>query len=177
MKYRISRILLISCLLFGGNAGQSRAKNVILFIGDAGGIPTLNAASIHGYGAPQKLFLQGCPHRSFRYVLVGVVGHRFGGWDDRDCDRAKTTNGTLSQMPDGTPVKTILEYAEQHGLSTGVISNVNMADATRPPAIRTWIAEEVWRDLLPGMGAAFRRWRGPGVRRGPYEDLGLSRKR
>ena len=31
---------------------------------------------------------------------------------------------------DGTPLKTILEFAEERGLSTGVISNVNIADAT-----------------------------------------------
>ena len=31
----------------------------------------------------------------------------------------------------GTPTfKTILEYAEQHGLSTGLVSNMSMADAT-----------------------------------------------
>jgi alkaline phosphatase len=48
----------------------------------------------------------------------------------------KTANGVLSQAPstdpklEGAPLKTILEYAEEHGLSTGVISNVNMADAT-----------------------------------------------
>jgi alkaline phosphatase len=49
----------------------------------------------------------------------------------------KTNNGVISQGPDtvrgksdGTPLKTLLEYAEQHGLSTGVISNVNITDAT-----------------------------------------------
>jgi alkaline phosphatase len=42
----------------------------------------------------------------------------------------KTSNGTLSQTPSGQSHKTILEYAEERGLSTGVISNVNMADAT-----------------------------------------------
>ncbi len=31
---------------------------------------------------------------------------------------------------DGTPAKTILEYAEEKGLSTGVLTNVNIADAT-----------------------------------------------
>jgi alkaline phosphatase len=31
---------------------------------------------------------------------------------------------------DGSALKTILEYAEEHGLSTGVVSNMNMADAT-----------------------------------------------
>ena len=39
-------------------AGQSRAKNVVLFVADAAGIPTLNAASIHGYGKPRRLFVQ-----------------------------------------------------------------------------------------------------------------------
>jgi len=48
----------------------------------------------------------------------------------------KTANGVLSRMPskdaatEGAALKTILEYAEEHGLSTGVVSNVNMADAT-----------------------------------------------
>jgi alkaline phosphatase len=42
----------------------------------------------------------------------------------------KTSNGTLSQTPAGAPLKTILEYAEANGLSTGVVSNMNMADAT-----------------------------------------------
>jgi alkaline phosphatase len=31
---------------------------------------------------------------------------------------------------DGAPLKTILEYAEEKGLSTGVMTNVNIADAT-----------------------------------------------
>jgi alkaline phosphatase len=49
----------------------------------------------------------------------------------------KRHNGVLSQGPsavrgkqDGEPLKTILEYAEEHGLSTGVVSNSSMADAT-----------------------------------------------
>jgi alkaline phosphatase len=49
----------------------------------------------------------------------------------------KTHNGVISQGPDtvrgkqdGTRLKTILEYAEERGLSTGVLSNVNIADAT-----------------------------------------------
>jgi alkaline phosphatase len=47
----------------------------------------------------------------------------------------KTNNGVVSQLPpengkEGAPLKTILEYAEERGLSTGVISNSSMADAT-----------------------------------------------
>jgi alkaline phosphatase len=49
----------------------------------------------------------------------------------------KTHNGVISQdasavrgKKDGLPLKTILEYAEERGLSTGVVSNSAMADAT-----------------------------------------------
>jgi alkaline phosphatase len=118
--------------------GAQKAKNVILFLADAGGIPTVNAASILGYGEPQKLFVQSWKHiglsdtsaaaqwvtDSAAGMTAIVTGH-------------KTHNGVISQGPDtlrgekdGTALKTILEYAEERGLSTGVISNVNIADAT-----------------------------------------------
>ena len=48
----------------------------------------------------------------------------------------KTKNGVLSQsaeavkgVSDGRPLKTILEYAEEHGLSTGVVTNSPAVDA------------------------------------------------
>jgi alkaline phosphatase len=50
---------------------------------------------------------------------------------------AKTNNGVLSQSSvavrgkvDGEPLKTILEYAEERGLATGVVSNSSIASAT-----------------------------------------------
>jgi alkaline phosphatase len=42
----------------------------------------------------------------------------------------KTNSGVVSQSPAGEVFKTILEYAEERGLSTGVVSNMNIADAT-----------------------------------------------
>jgi len=49
----------------------------------------------------------------------------------------KTNNGVLSQseaavrgQKDGAPLKTILEYAEERGLSTGIITNDSVAGAT-----------------------------------------------
>jgi alkaline phosphatase len=49
----------------------------------------------------------------------------------------KTQNGVLSQsdsavegQKDGRTLKTVLEYAEEHGLSTGVVSNGPITDAT-----------------------------------------------
>lgn len=127
-------------MLLGATAllAQQRAKNVILFLGDAGGIPTLNAASIHGYKEPRALYLQHMPH-----IALSETSSTSSWVTDSAAGMTaivtgqKTDNGVISQAPptgpakkDGPDLKTILEYAEEHGLSTGVISNMNMADAT-----------------------------------------------
>jgi len=117
---------------------QQRAKNVILFLGDAGGLSTLNAASIHGYKEPRALYLQRMPHIGLSETSStdSWVTDSAAGMTAIVTGR-KTANGVLSEAPvpqgsteEGAPLKTILEYAEERGLSTGVISNVNMADAT-----------------------------------------------
>lgn len=126
-------------MLLGATAlfAQQRAKNVILFLGDAGGIPTLNAASIHGYKEPRALYLQRMPHIALSETSStnSWVTDSAAGMTAIVTGR-KTDNGVLSQAPpegpakDGADLKTILEYAEEHGLATGVISNMSVADAT-----------------------------------------------
>ncbi|MBI1894928.1 MAG: alkaline phosphatase, partial [Acidobacteria bacterium] len=57
--FRTTLVFLIPLCL----SAQARyAKNVVLFLGDAGGPSTLNAASIYGYNEPQRLFIQKMPH-------------------------------------------------------------------------------------------------------------------
>lgn len=135
MKRRFALFLLFGLPL---PAAEPHAQNVILFLGDAGGIPTLNAASLHGYNHPHKLFVQSMPSMALmetssasRWVTDSaagmtaiVTGH-------------KTHNGVISQSgaavrgkQDGEPLKTILEHAEERGLATGVVSNSSMASAT-----------------------------------------------
>jgi alkaline phosphatase len=118
--------------------GRDRAKSIILFIGDAGGLSTLHAASIHAYGEPGKLFVQRMPHMALsetssasNWVTDSAAGMT------AIVTGTKTDNGVISQGPnavrgkqDGTSLKTILEYAEERGLSTGVVSNSSIADAT-----------------------------------------------
>jgi alkaline phosphatase len=132
--------LLTAALLasVAGTHGARKAKNVILLLADAGGVPTVNAASIFGYGEPQKLFIQSWKHiglsdtsSASQWVTDSAAGMT------AIVTGRKTHNGAISQGPDtvrgqkdGTPLKTILEYAEERGLATGVISNVNIADAT-----------------------------------------------
>ncbi|MDX1984391.1 MAG: alkaline phosphatase [Bryobacteraceae bacterium] len=115
-----------------------RARNVILLLADAGGVATVNAASIVGYNAPLKLFVQSWENVGLSDTSTASkwVSDSAAGMTAIVTGR-KTHNGVISQGPDavrgkqdGAPLKTILEYAEERGLATGVLSNVMIADAT-----------------------------------------------
>ncbi len=135
MKRLVALLVLFVAVTLAANPG---AKNVILFIGDAGGIPTLNAASLYRYGQPQKLFIQSMPHIALMDTSAADV------WVTDSAagmtaivTGQKTNNGVLSQSAtairgkqDGEVLQTILEHAEQHGLATGVLSNMPVTDAT-----------------------------------------------
>ena len=115
-----------------------RAKNVVLFLADAGGIPTINAASLHGYGGPRKLFVQRMAHIGLSdttstptFVTDSAAGMT------AIVTGQKTGNGIIAQsasaerrVRDGAPLKSILEHAEERGLSTGLITNDALTGAT-----------------------------------------------
>lgn len=171
------RIATFAFLLLSAATAQcaDRAKNVILFIGDAGGLSTLHAASVHRYGEPAKLFVQRTANHAFSdtssasdWVTDSAAGMT------AIVTGVKTHNGVLSQGPeavrgekDGPALKTILEYAEERGLSTAVISNSSMADAT-PAACyahvnsRKKTAEVVSHILKPSYGDGVDLVLGPG---------------
>jgi alkaline phosphatase len=122
----------------GGPPAAERARNIILFIGDAGGLPTLNAASLYGYDRPQALFIQKMPNIALMDTSTASnwVTDSAAGMTAIVTGR-KTHNGVLSQsdtavrgQKDGARLKTILEYAEERGLATGVITNDSVAGAT-----------------------------------------------
>jgi alkaline phosphatase len=135
MKRTIALFLLVLPVVCGA---ERRAKNVILFLGDAGGIPTLSAASAYAHKEPQKLFIQSMPNIGLSDTTPA------GAWVTDSAagmtaivTGQKTHNGVISQgadavrgSKDGAALKTILEYAEERGLATGVMSNMNMTDAT-----------------------------------------------
>ena len=135
---RISIALAVCLTLQAAPKPNKRAKNVIVFLADAGGIPTVNAASLLGYGEPQKLFVQSWPHigLSDTSPALAYVTDSAAGMTAIVTGR-KTHNGVISMdastvrgKSDGAVLKTVLEYAEERGLSTGVVSNVSIADAT-----------------------------------------------
>jgi len=135
---------------------KKHAKNVIVLLQDAGGIATLNGASIYGYNAPLKLFVQSWPQIGLsntspasKWVTDSAAGMT------AIVTGQKTKNGVISESADvvrgekdGKPLKTILEYAEERGLSTGVITNVQVADAT-PAACYAHVNDRAkWGDIF-----------------------------
>jgi alkaline phosphatase len=132
------RYFFFAVLLSAAADAQTRARNVILFVGDGTGIPTVNAASIHGYGKPRALYVQRMPRIALSETSSASswVTDSAAGMTAIVTGR-KTHNGVISQGPnavrgvkDGEGLKTILEYAEERGLATGLVSNSSMADAT-----------------------------------------------
>jgi alkaline phosphatase len=132
------KLLLTLLLLPITLSAQTRAKNVILFLADAGGLSALGAASLHGYGAPRRLFVQRMPHigLSDTSTATQIVSDSAAGMT-AIVTGEKTINGVISQSAaavrkksDGAPLKSILEYAEERGLATGVITNDAVTGAT-----------------------------------------------
>jgi alkaline phosphatase len=134
-----------------------RARNVILFLADAAGVSVLNAASLLGHGEPLKLRLQQWPHLGLSETspVDSFVSDSANGMT-AIMTGTKTRNGVISQGPDavrgrqdGTPVKTLLEYAEERGLLTGVISSQSIADATPAATYAHANNRGAWGDIFP----------------------------
>ena len=98
----------------------------------------MNAASLYAYGAPQRLHIQTWPHvgLSDTSPARGFVTDSANGMT-AIMTGVKTLNGVISQGPDavrgkkdGALLKTALEYAEDHGLRTGVVTDMPATDAT-----------------------------------------------
>ncbi len=129
--------ILLLLLAAAAPAADPQARNIILFLGDAAGLPTIHAASLYA-GKPRQFFIHKMPHIALMDTSAAQqwVTDSAAGMTAIVTGR-KTQNGVLSQsdtavrgVKDGAPLKTILEYAEEHGLSTGAVSNSDMDSAT-----------------------------------------------
>jgi alkaline phosphatase len=137
-RFPVSLLLLLVVCLSAPAADAKKAKNVVLFLGDGTGLPTVHAASILRHGKPHAFFIHTLPNLGLSetssasdWVTDSAAGMT------AIVTGQKTHNGVISQaddaqrrVKDGTPLKTILEYAEERGLSTGVVTNSPAADAT-----------------------------------------------
>lgn len=124
MKKLLIVLLFCSASVFAGDAVP---KNIILFIGDGMGLSQVTAGKI----TKGNLEMERCP----------VTGFCTTWSDDKlvtDSAAAatalstgiKTGNGMLGVDPNNKPLKTVIEYAEEKGKSTGVAVNCSLTHAT-----------------------------------------------
>lgn len=164
-------------LLCSSMPAFSQAKNVILFVGDGAGISSMNAAAIYGYGKPQSLFLYSMPH----VALAETSTAKEWVTDAAACASAWATgkkgrNGSMSMSPeairdvrDGEIYKTVMEYAMENGLSTGIVSNGGVAGA----AVSSFYAHHNNRSKA---GEIFAQALHPKFGKGPDVIIGTGRK-
>lgn len=138
-------------------ASEGRARNIILFLADAGGVASVNAASLLAYGEPLKLHIQQWPNLGLSETspIDDFVSDSANGMS-AIMTGIKTRNGVISQSPDavrghrdGTPTKTLLEYAEEHGLLTGVVTNMPITDATPAATYAHSNDRGKWGEIFP----------------------------
>lgn len=140
---RLSVILLILTLLFSLQSSAisavPRVKYVIVMIADGTGIAHLGAAHYFNrllldeeFTITEKLFNQGRLGIVTNYSLNSLVPDSAASGTAIATGK-KTNNNMVSMLPDGTPVKTVMERAIELGYKTGLIAKSTITDAT--PAV------------------------------------------
>ncbi len=149
----------------------SRAKNVILFVGDGMGVSTVTAARIlEGQRRGETGEENQLSFEEFPYLALSKTYNT----DAQTPDSAgtmtamvtgvKTKQGVLSvddsivrgDYTTVKPVKTIIEEAERRGLATGIVTTARLTHAT-PAACYAHSADRNWEDdgeLPPAAAAA-----------------------
>ncbi len=128
---------------------KTEVKNIIFLIGDGMGVSQIYAGMTANKG---HLALEKCKHIGFiqTYSSNNYITDSAAGGTAFSCGK-KTKNHMIGMGPDSTSLKTILEIAEENGLSTGLIATSAITHAT--PA--SFIAHEVNRYNYEEIAADF----------------------
>ena len=115
------------------NAGTDRgtAKNVILLIGDGMGAAHRTAARLYSVGREGELAMDTLPTAGMaRTWSTESVVTDSAAAGTALATGVKTYNKAIAVDPDGNPVRTILEKAQEAGKSVGLVTTVQLAHAT-----------------------------------------------
>lgn len=106
-------------------------KNVIFIIGDGTGLVQLTSGQYSLVGAEGLLHIQTLPVTGIvkTYAENSLITDSASGATAYSCG-VKTDNGMIAQLPDGSDCKTVLELAEERGMSTGIVSTSGVTHAT-----------------------------------------------
>ncbi len=126
-----------------------KPKNIIFLIGDGMGVSQIFSGVTANHG---HLFLDNFKHVGFSKTQSAddFITDSAAGGTALSCG-IKTYNGAIGVDPNKKPVETILEKAEEKGLSTGLVSTSAITHAT--PA--SFIAHQENRNMYEEIAADF----------------------
>lgn len=106
-------------------------KNVIFVIGDGTGLAQLYSGQVSLVGKEGWLNIQTMPVTGLvtTHAANRLITDSAAGATAYSCG-VKTNNRIIGQIPDGRRCKTILEIAEENGLSTGLVATSTITHAT-----------------------------------------------
>jgi alkaline phosphatase len=154
-RFPFKRLPVIALLLFlaltvsHAQVSNDKPLNIILMIGDGMGVTQIYS----GYTANHaQLNLFRCKIIGFSktYSASDYITDSGAGGTAISTGH-KTYNGAIAVDKDTVPVKTILEYAEEKGLSTGLVVTSAVTHAT--PAV--FVAHQANRENYEGIAADF----------------------
>lgn len=152
--FALSAMILFSqCASSGGQSQKEtdvpKVKNVILMIGDGMGLSQMYAGFTANKGS---LHLERCTHigLSKTYSADNYVTDSGAGGTAIACG-VKTKNGVIGLDANGNAAKSMLEYAAENGLSTGIVVSCDATHAT--PA--SFIAHQPKRSMEAEIAADY----------------------
>ncbi|MDR9418926.1 alkaline phosphatase [Gracilimonas sp.] len=110
---------------------DTEIKNIILMIGDGTGLAQISSGQIALVGPDGMLHMQTLPVAGFvkTHSSDNLITDSASGATAYSCG-IKTYNGAIAVNPDVEVCKTILELAEEAGLSTGLVATSSITHAT-----------------------------------------------
>lgn len=162
------------------NTVDSRAKNIIFFLGDGMGVNTLTAARIFAAGEDGELAIDKLPESAFVKTFsnnaqvtdsaASMAAYMTGvkhnnnvvsmSAGTRAIAPAKDANGNslVSKCENGEAAVTLLELARRRGMAVGVVTNTSVTDATPAStyahACHRKLETDIAASLVPG-GAGY----------------------
>ncbi len=106
-------------------------KNVILLIADGTGLAQISSGQLNLVGAGGYLNMQRMPVTGVvkTYSANSLITDSAAGATAYSCGM-KTNNGMIAYLPDGKHCKTLVEIAEERGMSTGLVATSTITHAT-----------------------------------------------
>ncbi|MCD4735947.1 MAG: alkaline phosphatase [Bacteroidales bacterium] len=140
----------VSCQNNTKEPEPAKPKNIILMIGDGMGISHIYAAMVVN---GNKLNIERCPYSGFsKTYSANSFNTDSGAAGTAIATGKKTNNRVIGVDSTEMPLKSILEYAEDHNLSTGLVATSEITHATPASFIAhqpsRYLYEEIASDFL-----------------------------